>query len=356
MQITREGLIKDIKERNLHTLTLVHTDEAFFIEEILGHLRETFGLEGGWGYEVLECSIVDARSLTASAGTLSFGGTTKATVIRSAQRLKKDQMDALARISSGNSKERIVVLLADKTLKASDSIIKWAKETGAAVCHIPIPKPQELSRWLESRASEKGVTLDARTAGFMTDMVSGNLMALDQMLEKIDLYRGKKGQIGIEDLEELLADSFEKGIYDCVKAVFAIGQGKIPSALREKATDEMHRVLRYGVNEGVLEITRALAREAFSLLKYVELHSLGLRRDAIAAKMKLGPRKWLLEKEYPDRARKWPRERLHNLLIRLSEVDLAVRTTGRDAEAMLEQVIIGNLAPTSVEEYDEIFL
>lgn len=347
MRITIEELYKRIKARDMPGLTLIHTEETFFIEELLGLLRAAYSSEGGWGYEVVDASLVDAASLVSSAGTLSFGGTTKATVIRCAQRLKKAHMEALEKISAKKASERIVILLADKTLKTSDNVLKWAKEVKASLCHISTPKASELSRWLENQASIKGFKLEPTTQAFMLDLAAANLMALSQMLAKIDIYRGEKTEIGLKDVEDLLADSFEKGVYDCVKAVFARD--------RARASREMHRVLRYGINDGVIEITRTLSREAFSLLKYAELRSRGLSRDAIATQMKLGPRKWLLDSQYPERAAKWSGERLHNLLVRLAEVDMAVRTTGRDPESMLEQIIIGNLAPTSVEEYDEIF-
>jgi DNA polymerase III delta subunit len=173
-------------------------------------------------------------------------------------------------------------------------------------------------------------------------------MALSQMLAKIDLYRGDKPDVNFKDVEDLLSDSFEKGVYDCVRAVFERN--------RDKAMREFARVLRFGVSDGVVELVYALSREAFTLLKYQLLKEKGLSRDFLGKELRLGSRAWLLNKEYPERARKWPKERLEKFLHRLADVDLAIRTTGRDAEAMLEQIVIGNLAPTSVEESHEIFV
>jgi len=242
---------------------------------------------------------------------------------------------------------RVVVLMAEKDLKSSDNLLKWAKKQKVTICQLISPKPRELGTWLKKQASAKGFSLDKATIDFMIDLSAGNLMALAQMLTKIDLYRGEGNRVGLKDVEDLLHDSFEKGVYDCVRAVFARD--------RDRASRELHRVLRFDLTQGIIQIVRALSREAFTLLKYHELKG-RVPSEEMAKELRLGSRRWLLSKEYPERARKWPKERLHRLLTRLAEVDLAVRTTGRDAEAMLEQVVIGNLAPTSVEEFDEVFL
>ena len=360
MHITRQELAKRIKARDLPAALLCYGEEAFFHEEILTALRANYGGAGSWGYEIVDAALLDPAQLLASAGTLSFGGETKVTVLRSAHKLKKDQLQALERIAAHPAKERealrevlrdvlrVVVMMAEKELKATDNLLKWAKKQKVTICQLTSPKPRELGTWLKKQASARGFSLDDRTLDFMIDLSAGNLMALAQMLTKIDLYRGEGDRVGLKDVEDLLHDSFEKGVYDCVRAVFARD--------RDRASRELHRVLRFDSREGMLQIIRALSREAFALLKYHELKAGGTSNEVIAKELRLGARKWLLQREYPERARRWPAERLHRFLIRLAEVDLAVRTTGRDAEAMLEQVVIGNLAPTSVEEFDEVFL
>ncbi len=368
MRITREELIKRIKARDLAGGLLCYGQEMFFHQQILDLLRETYADAGGWGYEVVDAALLDPAQLLASAGTLSFGGGTKATVIRSAHKLKKDQLQALERVAAHPEKERevlrevsrkalrdvlrdvlrVVVMMAEKELKATDNLLKWAKEQKITVCHLASPKPSELTSWLKTQASSMGFSLDYRTVDFMVDLSAGNLMALSQMFTKLDLFRGEKKRIGLKEVEDLLHDSFEKGVYDCVRAVFARD--------RNKASRELHRVLRFDPREGILQIVRTLSREAFALLKYEELLAKGASQDEIAKELRLGAKKWLLEQKYPERIRNWPKERLHRFLMRLAEVDLAVRTTGRDAEAMLEQIVIGNLAPTSIEEFDEVFL
>jgi len=396
MRITREELIKRIKARDLSGGLLCYGKEVFFHQQILDLLRETYADAGGWGYEVVDAASLDPAQLLASAGTLSFGGGTKATVIRSAHKLKKDQLQALERVAAHPAKERevsrevsreslressrevspeasrevlrdvspeasrevsrealrdvlrVVVMMAEAELKATDNLLKWAKEQKITVCHLASPKPSELTSWLKTQASSRGFSLDYRTVDFMVDLSAGNLMALAQMFTKLDLFRGEKKRIGLKEVEDLLHDSFEKGVYDCVRAVFARD--------RNKASRELHRVLRFDPREGILQIVRTLSKEAFALLKYEELRAKGVSQDEIAKELRLGAKKWLLEQKYPERIRNWPKERLHRFLMRLAEVDLAVRTSGRDAEAMLEQIVIGNLAPTSIEEFDEVFL
>lgn len=348
MRIRREELIERIKTQDLPAAVLCYGEEAFFHEEILAALRSSYAGEGGWGYEVVDAASLDPAKLLASAGTLSFGGGTKVTVVRSAHKLKNDQLEALQKIVTHPAMQRVVVLMAEKTLRSNDKLLAWARDQKVTLCQLTALKPRELELWLKEQAEARGFSLDANTAGFTIDLSSGNMMALSQMLDKIDLFRGEKTRIDLEDVEDLLHDSFEKGVYDCVRATFAWD--------RKRASTELHRVLRFDPREGVVQIVRALSREAFTLLKYQEMREKGASKDKILKELRLGARKWLLDREYPERARKWPQDRLHRLLVRLAEVDFAVRVTGRDPEAMLEQIVIGNLAPTSVEEFDEVFV
>lgn len=356
MPIKREELVKQIKESNLPAAVLCYGEETFFHEDILNNLRKSYGGEGGWGYEVVDATNLDPAKLVASAGTLSFGGGTKLTVIRSAHRLNKTQLDGLSKIAGRACQERSLVLLAEKNLKTTDKLLLWAKEYKVKVCKFTAPKPSEMGTWLRAQARARGFSIDDETQTYMIDIASENLMALTQMLDKIDLFREERKHIKRREVEDLLHDTFEKKVYDCVSAVFNIGMRNVSPQAREKGAEELRRVLRFSKKDGILQVVRALAREAFTLLKYHDLLTRRVSSDQMATELKLGPRKWLLKSEYPLRAEKWPSHRLKRLLTRLAEVDLAVRSTGRDPEAMLEQIVIGNLAPTSVEEHDEISL
>lgn len=348
MRITKEELTERIKTRNLPSAVICYGQEEFFHSEILAALRSSYAGSDAWGYEVADAASLDPAGLAASAATLSFGGETKITVVRSAHKLGKNQLTALEKIAKHPRGGCVAVLMAEKELKTTDSLLKWAKEHNIALCHLAVPKPKELGSWLKSQASLRGFSLDRETIDFMLDLSTGNLMALSQMLDKIDLYRGERQTLSLKDIEDLLQDSFEKSVYDCVRATF--------DRNREKAAAELYRLLRFSTTDGILQIVRALAREGFALLKYHELRGKGTSTEGIAKELRLGTRKWLLEREYPERTRKWTSKRLHQLLTRLAEVDFAVRVSGRDPEAMLEQIVIGNLAPTSVEEIDEVFV
>ncbi len=348
MQTTREELLAKIEKRELESVTLVHGEEPFFTDEVVSALRAVYKDVSGWGFEVVDAQTLDARGLAASAATLAFDSGTKVTVVRSASRLRKDQLEVIEKIASRQAKERAVVLLADKEGKAVDALVKWAKERKIMTCQLQSLKPAEMTSWLKAESTKRGFSVDEETQGFMLDLSSGNLLAMSQILDKLDLFRGGKTKVYFKDVEDLLADSFEKGVYDCVRAVFERN--------RDKAAKEMKRVLRFGTGQGITELLYALSRETFTLLKYQLLKEKGLSKDALGKELRLGSRAWLLNKEYPERARNWPKEKLERLLHRLADVDIATRITGRDAEAMLEQIVIGNLAPTSVEDFDEIFV
>ena len=348
MQTTHEELIKMIEMRELGSVTLVYGQETYFFDEIISALRTAYKGASGWGFETVDAQTLDAKGLAASAATLAFDSGSKVTVVRSASRLRKDQFEVLEKIASRPARERAVVLIADKEGKSTDTLVKWAKERKLSACELRSPKPAEMASWLRAESAKRGFGVDEETAAFLLDLSSGNLVAISQILNKLDLFRGDKTKVNFKDVEDLLSDSFQKGVYDCVRAVFERN--------RDKAAKEMRRVLRFGTNEGILELLYALSREGFTLLKYQLLKEKGLSRDALGKELRLGSRAWLLNKEYPERSRSWPKERLDKFLHRLADVDIAIRTSGRDAEAMLEQIVIGNLAPTSVEDFDEIFV
>jgi len=364
MRITRDELMSRIREGSLKGHVMCHGEEVFFHNQIISTLRKQYGGAGSWGFEMVDASALDPARLFSSAGTLSFGGGTKVTVIRNANRLNLSQLSGLEKIITNQSSERVVMFFAEKHLSQKNELLAWCRDKKMDICSLNPPKPRELVGWIKDLSREKGFSTDKETIDFILDISAGNIVAINQMLDKIDLFRGESNKISFADTQDLLNDSFEKKIFDCVNAVFAVRSGKVPRSQldevvkeRETAALEMQRVLRFDPRDGILNLVRTISREAFNLLKYHELKIAGAGKEEIAKVLRLGAsRKWLLERDYPARAARWPKERLHRLMLRLAEVDFSLRVSGRDAGAMLEQIVIGNLAPTSVEEYDEVFL
>ncbi|MBD3285688.1 hypothetical protein GF359_04455 [candidate division WOR-3 bacterium] len=364
MRITREELLKQISEGTLERSILCHGEEGFFHDMVISALREKYGGSGSWGFEVVDAPMLDPAKLFTSAGTLSFGGGTKVTLIRNAHRLYEAQKSGLEKLFSNPTPERLIVLSTHRHLKQANELLAWCKDNKLNICVLNPIKSRELVPWIKEESSKRNFSLDKKTIAFIIDLTVGNLQAINQMLDKIDLFRTDKKLIGQKEVEDLLNDTFEKKIYDCVKAVFEVRSGKVPHSKldqvareRNKAASEMQRVLLFDSKDGMVKLIKAIFREAFNLLKYHELKKAGASKEEIAKILRLRPsQKWLLDNQFPSTAARWPADRLHNLLMRLAETDFSLRVSGRDAEAMLEQIVIGNLKPTSIEEYDEVFL
>ena len=139
---------------------------------------------------------------------------------------------------------------------------------------FPQLRDRELAAWLARRgAAAPDRPRRRRGDGAGRDGRPRPGAAVSQALEQLSLYVGDAKRIRLTDVEELVAETRQRGVFELTKA---IGEGNVERALRLLANMQRNR-------EPALRIQFMLVRQLRQIWRAKELAAAGLPRQEIAA-------------------------------------------------------------------------
>ncbi|MDT8445525.1 MAG: DNA polymerase III subunit delta [bacterium] len=180
--------------------------------------------------------------------------------------------------------------------------------------------------WVVGRARDKGLQLDAGTAELLIEIAGAELTNLDHELEKLVLALGRDARPTPQDLIEKVGHSKRFSI-------FLVGQFLAQRDLKN-AVESIESLLSESHAEAV-PLFGLIASQFRRLLKVRWLLDADLHEKAIAERLKINP--WIL-KQMIGQARGFDHQELENILIEMSNRDLALKYAGREAMRHLEDL------------------
>lgn len=210
----------------------------------------------------------------------------------------------------------------ERKLPGLDALIKNRTLTVEAL-HTPDAKA--LPGWIQQRAKARQIQIEGGAIQMLADFVGPNLRQLDNELEKLALYAGRR-PISAGDVRLLVSDASEALIWDLTDAV-GLRNGR--NAMRA-----LYELRRGDIN--AFQMMSMVARQYRLIIKVKEAMSLG-SGDANAIAQQIG------EKPYPVRkalaqAHNYAPRQLDAILERLLEADYAMKT-GADVDTEIDLVI-----------------
>ncbi|MCG5548099.1 DNA polymerase III subunit delta [Halorhodospira halochloris] len=183
--------------------------------------------------------------------------------------------------------------------------VKAIEQAGVFVYCWPLPLDR-MSQWVRQRLERAGLKPDSEAVELIVERAEGNLLAVDQAVERLLLLNGK-GPVGADNAALSLADSARYSVDDLADAAL---NGDLPRA---------HRILEILEQEGTGQplILWALARDIRAAARL----SAGAD-DKILYQEKIFKRRSGLLKAT---ARRQPTHTWHRLLRRCHEVDCAIK-------------------------------
>ncbi|MBP7148041.1 MAG: DNA polymerase III subunit delta [Acidobacteria bacterium] len=104
-----------------------------------------------------------------------------------------------------------LVLVAEKVDRRIDAV-KRILETGLAL-EFAQPREREMVAWVQARARERGLRLDAAAVQLLADAVGVNTSAAEREMDKLQLAAGPRGAIGAPLVEEMLGPGRAVGAF-----------------------------------------------------------------------------------------------------------------------------------------------
>ena len=217
------------------------------------------------------------------------------------------------------------LVFVDELLRANNPLLR-ALAPNAEVKRIPVPRGEELARWIRNRAKTKGASVSPGALRLLNQYVGANLRLLDTELEKLSLYAGAE-QVDEGHVRRMVAQVREASIF---AAVDAIVQGNPSLALR---------LLRKLRNDGAAlsYIQAMIARQLRLVTVAKELVETGVPRGEMGRRLEL--RADFAVRKTLDQARRFSWPRLKALYACLLEMDLAIKQGRQDEDLALELLV-----------------
>jgi DNA polymerase III subunit delta len=233
-------------------------------------------------------------------------------------------LDRIAEYTRAPIDTTCLVLVAQK-LDGRRKLVTVAKKQGFFVDCANVDG-KRLPGWIHARAKAKGHAIDAEVAELVAEIAGPELSTLDDVLERLSLYVGANNPIT------------EEAVSVCVTRVRLADTWKLVDAA---STKDLGAVLRlfadvYDPRDRGLPLVGALAWSLRQLLKLESALAAGASIDEAARRAGIYPAfraKPLAQKLKGFR----PRE-LERWLVLLQETDLALKSSRRPADAILEDL------------------
>src|SRR3954451_14156391 len=199
------------------------TDEAK-IARTRSRLRERAEREGGPGALELFQAGEGRRSPDVDALVNSLAAIS---LIAAHRYLLVDGADAWGKADAERTAEALAQIPPETTLalvahgKAPAGLAKAVEKAGGEVLSFDVPRGRDLPKQLVADARELGFELEPSAARLLVERLGPKPIRLRTERERLALWAGEGGQVGVPDLEAMVADTSEEAIWTLADAVVA---------------------------------------------------------------------------------------------------------------------------------------
>jgi DNA polymerase-3 subunit delta len=159
----------------------------------------------------------DHEALLTSIPAMSLIDARRYLLADGVERWRDKQLDAVVAALAGLPPELTVVFISRG--KAPSKLTKAVKSAQGEIHEFEAPKARELPRQLVADAQRLDFRLDPAAARLLVDRMGASSVRLQHELERLALWAGNGGEVGVEDLEAMIADTSEAAVWSLSDAL-----------------------------------------------------------------------------------------------------------------------------------------
>ena len=319
-------ILKEIKKGKIAPLYFL-AGERYPQERVLQALRGALlkGGEDDFNFESLHAKEDGVSAVLSAARTMSLLGGTKLVVVREAHLLPASELNKMLRYVEDPSPGSCVVFMATK----ADTRLKFFKvfKKKGVVQKDTTLKDREVPGWLEAEARRLKIKLKPGTAERIADSIGVDMARLAIALEQLAIYVGPGEPISPRAVEQLLAQTRERSIFDLTNAV---GRGQ-----RREALAVLKRMLE--AREPGVRILVMLTRHVRQLWSAQEMSSQRIGKDAIAKHVGVHP---YFVQDMISQGNRIGAKTLRRMHRALFEADRAIKSSRLSDAVILERLVL----------------
>ncbi len=159
----------------------------------------------------------DHEALLAALPAMSLIESRRYLLADGVERWRDRQLDAVAAAVGELPSDLTLVLIA--RAKAPAKLAKAVKAAGGEIHEFEAPKAREMPRVLVAEAQRLGFRLDPAAARLLVDRMGTGSVRLQHELERLALWAGEGGEVAVDDLEAMIADTSEAAVWSLSDAL-----------------------------------------------------------------------------------------------------------------------------------------
>ena len=200
-----------MKQKPLLPAYLALGEDALKRDKVVKRLRDRLSLEGDIAFNCDEFKgeAVIGSEVVSACNTLPFASSLRLVLLNDADKLKKDDAEALVEYLQSPSPTTVLLLCAEKLAKNTRLYKAIAKLDSSAIIDCAPPKAAALPAKVREMATAYGITFSAQAATKLVELVGENTVRLNTEIQKIALATGETGQVGEREVEQLVSRTSE---------------------------------------------------------------------------------------------------------------------------------------------------
>ena len=270
-----DELLDAIESGDLDPIYVLHSEHPILIERIVSAVRDIAvpPAARGFNYDVVEGK-PSAHRIVALAQTLPMMAQRRMVYVRELSGMPSDEAEPLLAYLAKPNPSTVIVAVTSKLDKRIKLYSTLAKKK---FLHV-LEAPRRLEPWVRAEAKEQGVLLEPPAITRLIDAIGDDLSRLALSIEQLSLYAGKK-PISSDDVDELIADTRERNVFELTDA---IGAADRPRALAAVASLADQR-------ESAVGVVVMLARHVRQMALCHSLQAAGISRAQWASRLGVPP-------------------------------------------------------------------
>jgi DNA polymerase-3 subunit delta len=213
----------------MRSLYLIAGSDGAKIDATRARLRARAESEGGAGaLEVFEPAegkgAPDHEALLRALPAMSLTESRRYLLADGVERWRDRQLDAVGAAIAELPDDVTVVLIA--RADAPEKLESAVRAAGGEVHEFAAPSARAMPRSLVAEASRLGFRLELEAAAALVERMGANPVRLGHELARLALWAGDGGEVGLEDLDAMVADTSEAIVWSLADAL----QGSDPAA------------------------------------------------------------------------------------------------------------------------------
>ncbi|WP_437644126.1 DNA polymerase III subunit delta [Sorangium sp. So ce362] len=343
--------MKEATTGALRPVYLVMGEERWLVDRVVSAIREAAAKGGIAGFNEDKFTAGDApiESVLGAARMLPMMGPRRFVLVRSVERWeKKDDvddgdderggaggkrgaskqvspLDALAEYAKAPSPSAVVVVVAAK-LHGQRRLVTSAKKGDFLVACEPLNR-RALPGFITSMAREKGNPISSDVADQLAELAGPELGYVVDAIERLSLYVGPKQPITEDAIAQVVIRVRQSTVWELIDA---LGRRRLDRALAALAD-------AYDPRDGGLRLLGAVSWSVRQMVKFESALATGASQAEAAQRAGVAPFK---ANDVAQSIRQLPKGALAGWMRMLAETDLALKSSRRPAQAVLETMLI----------------